>query len=117
MTTKESYHRQGEPVTYGKPVIGPRVYLVKGPSGWSEAFDRKASDAKMVEFLAPLVVRDLIPVFKDRMRVEGAKAYSWSDIMGWLAGRTTTDQRSIPDAVAIAFWAHVIMFDEAQGAN
>jgi hypothetical protein len=117
MTAQKTYHKREEPVAYGKPTIGPRVYLVKGPSGWSESFERKATDAAMLAFLAPLAVPEVIEAFKEHLRLEGARAISWSDVVSYLAHLTQQDWKLIPENVSVAFWAQVILAETQQGAN
>lgn len=119
MTTHKKYHKPSEKVTYSRPVVGPRVYLVKGPSGWSESFDRKASDKAMLAFLAPLAVNTVLEAFLQHLKIEGARAISWSDVTGYLGRITQSDPDNIADAVGVAFWAHTMMFEEQlkMGAN
>ena len=112
MTTRKTYHGREEPVTFGKPTIGPRVYLATGPSGWPEAFDRKRADAELAKFLHPITPDELVEPFIEAMRLEGAKAYSWSDVMNYIAKITQIDWKLIPPAIGVAFWAHVIEFKE-----
>jgi hypothetical protein len=121
MTTSKPYHGKKEVVTYGRPTIGPRVYLVKGPSGWSESFDRKTSDKALADFLTPLNVIEVIEMFLQHLKLEGAKAVSWSDITGYLGRITSTKPDLIPNPAGVAFWAQAIMYEERreheQGVN
>jgi hypothetical protein len=108
-----------ETVSYGPPTIGPRTYLAKGPSGWPESFDRKATDEKLAQFLSPLEVSSVIETFLGWLRSEGAKAIAWSDVTEHLANVTNSKPDLVPDAAGVSLWAQTILHKRAleAGAN
>ena len=115
-TTRKPYHGQDGPVTFGRPTIGPRVYLVRGPSGWSETYDRKQADAALAKFIAPLDLRDVISTFVTAVRLEDEEE-TWADVMNHLAKLTQQAARAIPEIIGVAFWASVILHEETEGTN
>jgi hypothetical protein len=110
MTTQKPYHK--EPMAYGQPIIGPRTYLARGPSGWQESFDRKLADQRLMDFLKPLEVAQIIEAFLERLRLEGAKAISWADVTDYLGYIVKQDPDLIPEIVGIAMWAQTILHIE-----
>lgn len=121
MTTRKPYHGQDGPVTFGRPTIGPRVYLVKGPSGWSETYDRKRADKALVDFVAPLEVNQLIDAFLASIRLARAETprlvADWGDVVEYLAKITQQSTKTIPEIIAVAFWAQTILYEEQKETN
>jgi hypothetical protein len=123
MTTRKPYHGQDGPVTFGRPTIGPRVYLVKGPSGWSETYDRKLADRALETFIAPLALDDLIETFLIAVRLEaqerGARnmVVIWEDVVNYLARITKQNAKAVPEIVGVSFWAQSILYEEQEGTN
>lgn len=121
MTTRKPYHGKEGPVIFGRPTIGPRVYLVRGPSGWSETFNRKLADVALVKFITPLDVEELVSAFLTAMhleRLERPRAIAdWDDVAGYLSKITKQPTKAIPEIVVVAFWAHVILHEDEEGTN
>jgi len=116
MTTKKPYHGQDGPVTFSRPTIGPRVYLVRGPSGWSETYNRKLADTALSKFIAPLDIGEVIGAFLTAMELE-ARPENWEDVMGYLAKITQQSPKTIPEIVGVAFWAQAMLHEEQEGTN
>jgi len=116
MTTRKPYHGDDGPVTFTRPTIGPRVYLVKGPSGWSETYIRKLADTALAKFIAPLDLGEVIGAFLTAMRLE-AREENWEDVIGYLAKITQQSSKTIPEIVGVAFWAQALLHDEQEGIN
>jgi hypothetical protein len=117
MATRKHYHgRRGGgdgPVVFGRPTIGPRVYLVRGPSGWSETYDRKLADAALAKFLHPLAVAAVISPFLTKIRLE-AREETWADCVEHLTKITQIDPKAIPEIVIVAFWAQAMLLEEEE---
>jgi hypothetical protein len=88
------------------------VYLVRGPSGWSESFERKLADRKLADFLSPLNAIEVIEAFLAHLKLEGAKAVSWSDIVSYLGHITKQDPDLIPEIVGVAMWGQAILYED-----
>lgn len=91
------------PVSFTRPVIGPRDYLAIGSSGWGETFNRKKADEALRAYLAPHGVAPLVLGFLARM---SGRVTEWGDVLGYLreiAGR----EDEPPTEAAVAFWATV----------
>lgn len=120
MTTRKHYHGGGGggdgPIVFERPTIGPRVYLVKGPSGWSETYDRKRADAALAKLLAPLTIASVVSPFLKKIRLE-AREETWADCVAHLVKITQLDSKAIPEIVIVAFWAQAILFEEEEGTN
>jgi hypothetical protein len=120
MTTRKHYHGgRGDgdgPVVFGRPTIGPRVYLVRGPSGWSETYDRKLADAALAKFLAPLAIANVVALFLKKIRLE-ADEETWAGCVEHLAKITQADSRTIPEIVVVAFWAQTQLLEEQEETN
>lgn len=105
-------------VTFGAPAIAPRVYIVKGPSGWNETFQRTACDEELRRFLAPLAVEEAVSLFvAQRTLSDDAKPTEWFTIVGFIGRTMGVSPRAVPHKAAIAFWAKVITEMRSQGAN
>jgi hypothetical protein len=105
-------------VTFGPPSIGPRAYVVKGPSGWVEAFAKTASDTALRVFLNPLPVDEAVMLFVTQRELsENKTATEWFTIVGFLGRTMKMTPKAVPHAAAVSFWAAVILYERAQGAN
>lgn len=116
MTTTKPYHAPHTSVTFGRPTVGPKVYLVRGPSGWPEQFVRKTADKALEVFLAPLDVLDVLASFATAMKLEGREE-AWGDVLGHLAKITGTREQLISNTVGVAFWGRYIVAVRTEGAN
>lgn len=95
-------------IQFSCPVIAPKVYIVTGPSGWTETFQRAKLDAELVQFLSPAPVADMVEVFINmRAAADKPEAVGWFTIVGFLGRTLGQSPRSIPPTVGIAFWAHI----------
>jgi hypothetical protein len=116
MTTSKPYHGPNQTVAFGRPTIGPRVYLVEGTSGWAETFQRKLADKAVIDFLAPLDVEDVLETFSGEVRL-GDRSESWGDVLDFLGKITGQKPSSIPDIVGVGFWAQLVLREQQQGTN
>lgn len=92
------------------PMVGPKVYLSRGSSGWPETFERKHADAALADFLGGLAVTDLVEVFVTRRALEPElKPITWFTVTGFLGRTLEVSPLEVPQTAAIAFWAHVVM--------
>lgn len=111
-----------EGVAFTIPVIGPKDYVVKGPSGWPEVFRRKAVDAKLVAFvklhLPTADVAELVDVFiAKRELLEKPEPTTWWTVVGFLGRTLNLHPNAIPAECGIAFWAQVVIGMLGRGAN
>jgi hypothetical protein len=96
-------------VAFTRPVVGPKVYVTTGPSGWPEQFVRRTADGALAKFIAPLDVSEQVQNFIDLSRTkEGAQ--TWGDVMEYL--HAVTDRRP-PAEIGVAFWGHAVAIDDA----
>jgi len=98
-------------VTYSQPVVGPRVYLAKGPSGWPETFERKHADEALRAFAAPLEPLELVELFiaaRELADDPKGKLTDWYTITGFLGRTMDTSPKAVPPAAAVAFWGQVL---------
>jgi hypothetical protein len=116
LVATRKHYRGDKRLVFGRPTIGPRVYLVKGPSGWSETYNRQLADAALVKLLAPLAVASVVSPFLTKMQLE-AREETWADCMEHLAKITQLSADAIPDIVVVAFWGQTILFEQEEGAN
>ncbi len=121
MTTRKPYHGKDGPVIFGRPTIGPRVYLVRGPSGWSETFNRKLADVALVKFITPLDIGELVSAFLTAMQLERLErpraVVDWDDVTSYIAKITKQPVKAIPEIVVVAFWAQVILHEDQEETN
>lgn len=116
LTATRNYHGEDELVAFARPVIGPRVYVAKGPSGWSESFPRKIADKALVDFVAPLDLGEVLQTFQTSMALSTREEH-WGDVTSYLGGLTQLDPKAIPKIVGVAFWAQLLLHEEQQGTN
>jgi hypothetical protein len=116
MTTQKTYHAQASSVTFGRPTVGPRVYLTTGPSGWPETFSRATADRTLKEFLDPVELDEALSTFHDAMALEGREE-TWEDVADHLSRVTHQPRASIPRVVVVAFWGLYTIHLDQEGAN
>lgn len=116
MATGKPYHARKTSVTFGKPTVGPKVYLVKGQSGWPETYARKVADKALSDFLNPLNVTDVLAAFTVSMTLE-AREETWGDVLGYLGKITDTSEKTLPEIVGVAFWALYLISKQLEGTN
>lgn len=100
------------------PVIGPKVYIARGPSGWSETFVRAKLDVELASFMVPLEVDEVVDMFvATRDLAEKPTPIDWFSVIGFLGRTMNCSPLAVPHTVGIAFWAHVIIARIASTAN
>jgi len=109
-------------VEFSAPIIGPKVYVAKGPSGWPETFNREQADRQLREFAGSVDLDELIETFVlQRTLAEQPEPTSWAHITHYLARVLNVPLKLIPAAVGVAFWACVttvlIAGDTASAVN
>lgn len=96
-------------VAFTRPVVGPKVYVTTGPSGWPEQFIRRTADGALARFLAPLDVAEQVQNFIDLERTKDETS-TWADVVEYL--RAVTDRRP-PAEIGVAFWGHAVAIADA----
>ena len=96
-------------VAFTRPVVGPKVYVTTGPSGWPEPFVRRTADGALAKFIAPLDVAEQVQNFIDLGRT-GEATQTWADVMAYL--HAVTDRRA-PAEIGVAFWGHAVAIADA----
>jgi len=94
-------------LTFSVPQIGPKVYITKGPSGWTETFDRRKADTELENLIAPLPIDHIVGMYVEH-RIATKTAMDWYTITGYLGRMTHRSPKLVPYPAAIAFWAHVL---------
>lgn len=105
-------------VTFTCPVIAPRAYIAKGPSGWPETFKRADADRALVELIQPVAIEELVDIFiRRRETAENKTPTNWYTIVGYLSRTMQIPVASIPHNAAIAFWGRVVMASISRTIN
>lgn len=91
--------------SFSKPVIGPKVYLSRGPSGLPETFERKCADRELEIFLGQVNVRIAVDSFIRQMLLE-RRGEDWGDVIEHLANLSKLET-AVPLDAAVSFWAQV----------
>lgn len=105
-------------VSFSCPVITPKSYLVKGPSGWPETFDRRTLDDELERFLHPVPPREMATLFVQMRAVaDKQEPANWHTIVGYLGRTLGISPRTIPQTVGVAFWATIEIVKREQVAN
>jgi hypothetical protein len=117
MTTRKPYQKAQGSVTFGEPTIGPRVYLVRGPSGWPETFQRESADQALTDFLSPLDRTSVIHAFSTTLRVEHRTQMTWETVAAYLAKVTNCPGQIVPEAATVAFWGLWLLYNMNEGTN
>lgn len=99
-------------VCFTKPTIGPRAYVVAGPSGWAETFARKEADHALTVFLGRVPLTNAIEGYRRQRYNDGTFHYDWTSIVDYLAGLIGGDRKRFPHEVGVAFWANLLLDDE-----
>lgn len=114
MTTGQPYHMPKSTIVFGKPVVGPKVYIAKGPSGWPEQIDRRKADAVLDAFLDPLDVGEVVGTLVLDIQT-GRFENSWGGVVTFLARLTDRTPTSIPELAALALWGQALVLHPAYG--
>lgn len=93
-------------------MIGPKVYLARGPSGHPETFRRQAADQALIDFLGNVTLKIAIEGFL-RQKARERTQEQWSDVIGFLGALLHMPPDLVPLDVAVAFWAQVQLVKEA----
>lgn len=109
-------------VAFTVPIIGPKDYVVKGPSGWPEAFRRQKVDAQLDAFVASVAsgidVADIVEIFVVRRELaEKPEPMNWHSVLGFLARQLNMHPHDIPAECVISFWGRIVIEQLARGAN
>lgn len=104
------------------PVVGPKVYITKGPSGWPETFLRKTADAKLEAFLDAIApgatVGELVDMFiVTRELADKPEPTNWFTVIGFVARRLILKPSDIPHEIGVAFWGKIVIASTARGVN
>lgn len=116
MTTFKPYHAGKVSVTFGKPTVGPKIYLTKGPSGWPEQFSRTVADNALASFLAPLHVEEVLASFRLALQLEGREE-NWGDVIAHLAKVTGSDEKHVPEIAGVALWGRYLIHKRDEEIN
>jgi hypothetical protein len=95
-------------IVFGKPVVGPKVYIAKGPSGWPEQIDRRRADAALGRFLDPLDADEVVGAFALDVQT-GRFEDTWGGVVTFLARLTDRHPTSIPELAALALWGQALL--------
>lgn len=102
-------------VSFGKPTIGARVYLVAGPSAMLETFPRRLADEALKRLLGSVPVSLAVEGFV-RARRNDKQAPSWALATDYLSGLCRVPEGAMEPAAIISFWAAVILdLEQPQG--
>ena len=96
---------------FGRPIIGPKCYLARGPSGHAETFRRPAADLALGSFVGDRL-SIAVEGFLRKMKLAG-RPEEWSDVIDYIGEFTKTDADLVPIDVSVAFWARTIEQREA----
>ncbi len=94
-------------VTFRRPTIGPKAYLVRGPSGWVEAFPREPSDRALTALLGTMPLQTALDGFLTRQTLTRDQM-EWEMIRSYLAEICHHPRDLIPDAAGVAFWCQAV---------
>lgn len=103
-------------LVFTKPVIAGKVYITKGPSGWTETFKRSDADGELARFVKPASIDAVLDVFVSGRKISKAPT-DWFTITGFLGRTMSCSPRAVPHTVAIAFWGRVVMQALEAGGN
>lgn len=102
---------------FSKPEIAKRTYIVRGPSGHTEVFQRDKLDVELAGFLKPAPVIDMVSLFITTRDLSDKKEpTTWFTVAGFLGRTMQMSPKTIPPTVVIAFWAHIVVEVRAQDA-
>jgi len=99
-------------IVFGKPVVGPKVYIAKGPSGWPEQIDRRKADAALDAFLDPLDAEEVVGSFALDVQT-GRFEDTWGGVVTFLARLTERHPTNIPELAALALWGQAVLHNPA----
>lgn len=91
------------------PSVGPKVYITKGPSGWTETFSRIKADAELAALVAPTTIVEMVDLFLLNRELKKTPT-DWYTVTGFLGRMTNASPKAIPHPAAIALWGHVVLY-------
>lgn len=103
-------------MSFTAPVVSPKVYIVKGPSGWMEVLQRKKLDEDLASFARPANIPELVHMFMTVKALNHTETDWWS-ITGFLSRMLSVPLEMIPHTITIAFWGHIISLGLGSGVN
>lgn len=107
-----------ETIYFERPVISPRLYTARGPSGWPETFSRQKLDAELQRFLGTVPIAEAAELFiTQRELSDDQKPEHWPTVAGFLARLLEIHPFDVPYEAVIAFWAQVELARRAREAN
>lgn len=106
-------------VVFGKPTVTATKYIVKGPSGWAEVFDRIKADKCLAGFVSPAAVAELVEIFVLGRETDDNKRriVNWHTIVGFLGRTMGVPPKAVPHEAGVAMWAQYVLADLAKGNN
>lgn len=113
---------ENQDVSFTCPMVGPKDYVVKGPSGWPETFRRRIVDTRLESFLRALIpdldLAELVEVFIARRELlEKPEPTTWFTVIGFLGRTLNMHPNEIPPECGIAFWGKVVIASLDRGLN
>ena len=93
-------------MNFTSPVIGPKVYISRGPSGHPETFSRQSADEQLIAFFGDMPLKVPLEGFLRHMTLQ-QRPETWTDVLDFIGKLTETEADDVPLVVAIAFWAQV----------
>jgi len=103
-------------LVFSEPVVSPRAYLTRGPSGWTETFKRAELDKELERFVEPNKLSEMIEVFL-LARETSDTPTDWFTVIGFLGRTMACAPTAVPHTVGIAFWGHIVLAMTSKGAN
>jgi len=100
-------------VTFTRPIIGPKVYVSRGPSGHAETFQRDRADQALRHFLGPITLMIAVDGFIRKKKRERTPD-EWGDVLSYLANLLKVPEDHLPLDVCVAFWAQVRLERDAR---
>lgn len=100
---------------FTRPIIGPKVYMVKDPSGWVGTYKRAALDAELIEFCEPTSIGVLVDAFLTTRSLAEPDAKgkvapaTWFTVKFFLARHLDVPVDTLPITVVIGFWGRVVL--------
>lgn len=94
---------------FSVPSVGPKVYITKGPSGWTETFSRIKADADLANLIAPYTIGDMVDLFLLNRELKRTPT-DWYTVTGFLGRMTNVSPKTIPPQAAVALWGHVVLY-------
>lgn len=95
-------------VTYNAPTIGPRYYMARGTSGWSETFPRSIADEELAKLLGVVTLAIAVEGFRSQRKLTKG-AIEWSTIVDYLSFICRCDPKLVTDSCGVAFWCQIIL--------